>query len=107
MNPRKCSECGRDAIPKKPLVWDQNSLRVAVGGKVVDVENQQFLVLRRLIEAKGRILTSRELRDSAAMLSGLNVVMCRLRKKIGTHFIVNVSRVGYRLTGAVEERDLS
>jgi DNA-binding response OmpR family regulator len=85
------------------LEVDPPTRDVRVGGRRVDLSAKEFSLLRALAADPTRVFTKDELlRDvwgfaSLGSTRTLDSHACRLRRKLGAGFVVNVWGVGYRL----------
>lgn len=88
------------------LVMDMSSRSVTRGGRVVDLQPQEFTVLEFLMRNAGRVLPKTVILEHAwdfhfdPQTNVLDVLMCRLRKKVeknGRKLIHTVRGVGYVL----------
>ncbi len=88
-----------------PLVYDQASQRFTLGGQYLSFSPREHAVLRLLIQKQGDPLSKQQILDRlVSMESDLNpeaveVIVHRLRKKLGGHAIqiVTLRGVGYLL----------
>ena len=91
-------------------VFDESKLLLTVDGQVVTVEPRPLRVLAELLHHANEVVTKEELFDSVwdGRVTVDNVLanaITKLRKALGDDAggrIVNVPRIGYRLTGPVE-----
>jgi DNA-binding response OmpR family regulator len=85
------------------LALDPVSREVTVGGRRVALSSKEFSLLRHLAAEPTRVYTKSELlRDvwgfrAPGATRTLDSHACRLRRKLGGAFVVNVWGVGYRL----------
>jgi DNA-binding response OmpR family regulator len=88
-----------------PIEMDLEHGTVRVGGRVVALTGKEFNLLRRLLEAKGRILTRNVLREIVWEHASdhfetrtVDVHIGRLRQKLGAagRYVITVRGMGYR-----------
>ena len=98
---------GAGRIRVGELEIDPASRDVRLRGELVTLSQKEFALLRALAAEPTRVFTKQELlRDvwgfrSLGTTRTLDSHACRLRRKLGGAFVVNVWGVGYRLVDAV------
>jgi DNA-binding response OmpR family regulator len=97
---------GAGCLRAGELTLDPVSREVSVGGRRVALSSKEFSLLRHLAAEPTRVYTKAELlRDVWGFLAPgttrtLDSHACRLRRKLGGAYVVNVWGVGYRLVDA-------
>ncbi len=92
-----------DMIEHGPLRVDPVNGDVFLDGYAVTLSRRELALLNALLNARGRILSQEQLKDSLYDFNediesnALNVHIHHLRRKLGTNVIETVRGVGYRL----------
>jgi DNA-binding response OmpR family regulator len=105
---------GRGRLRVGPLEVDPGAREVRLHGERIELSQKEFALLRALAADPTRVWTKEELlRDvwgfrSLGTTRTLDSHACRLRRKLGPGFVVNVWGVGYRLVdGSRDPAELS
>ena len=91
-----------DLIEHGPLRIDPARGEVFLHGRAIDLSRRELALLVALLQARGRILSPNQLKDSLYDFSveiesnALNVHIHHLRRKLGADIIETVRGVGYR-----------
>ncbi len=91
-----------------PLRLDRNLQAVYVAEQRIDTTNKEFCLLDALMRNRQRIMTRRMLEealygwDDERSSNAIDVFIYQLRRKLGSHFILTVRGVGYRLASLEE-----
>ena len=91
-----------DLIEHGPLRLDPARGEVLMHGRAIDLSRRELALLVALLQARGRILSPDQLKDSLYDFSeeiesnALNVHIHHLRRKLGADIIETVRGVGYR-----------
>jgi DNA-binding response OmpR family regulator len=94
-----------DVIEHGPLRLDPASGEVTLHGQPVVLSRRELALLAALLQARGRILSPDQLKDSLYDFSeeiesnALSVHIHHLRRKLGVDIIETVRGVGYRFSG--------
>jgi len=101
---RRSSPPPTGAIEVGELRIDRVTRRVTVAGHAVELASKEYDLLLALAPEPSRVFTKAELlrdvwgfRSGSARTRTLDSHACRLRRKLGDPFVVNVWGVGYRL----------
>lgn len=92
-----------DVIEHGPLRLDPASGEVRLHGEAVALSRRELALLTALLQARGRILSTQQLKDSlyhfdeSVESNALNVHLHHLRRKLGAGMIGTVRGVGYRI----------
>lgn len=103
---RRASGQGSPALQCGALVLDPRAARVTLAGVPVRLTSHEFRLLSYLMHHRDRVVSQSELvdhiyaRDSDRDSNTVEVFIARLRKKIGSHAIVTVRGLGYRMESA-------
>lgn len=95
-----------DMIVDGPLSVDPSSGDVRLDGKLVALSRREFALLAALLHARGRVLSTEQLKDRLYDFSeqiesnALSVHIHHLRRKLGPALIDTVRGVGYRYGNA-------
>ncbi|MDT4923973.1 MAG: hypothetical protein QOG01_1686 [Pseudonocardiales bacterium] len=104
----RAAERHRHAQPPRhrygPLTLDDSSLTAAFDNGAVQLTHGEYKLLKNLASHSNRVVPRSELtrgaerRRRSATRAGLSAMICRLRRKLGSHGrqIVTVRNVGYR-----------
>jgi two-component system, OmpR family, KDP operon response regulator KdpE len=94
------------------LTIRSNSCQVLVKGNQVEINEEEWKILNKLIEHSGRIVTTKELTEalsdrSVAGESSVHLIISRLRRKLGDDpyipkIIVSEYECGYRFTSVAQ-----
>jgi two-component system response regulator QseB len=93
-----------DVMAHGPLRLDPASGEVSLHGQPVVLSRRELALLAALLQARGRILSPDQLKDSLYDFSeeiesnALNVHIHHLRRKLGADIIETVRGVGYRFS---------
>lgn len=85
------------------LTYNPSSRETLLGGQPVDLSRREQALLQALLQNRGRVLSSEQLKDSVYGLSdelesnALNVHIHHLRRKLGNGIVETVRGLGYRL----------
>jgi len=100
---RRAAGRARPLIEHGPVRIDAGSRRVWRGGREVELTRREFMLLQKLLNARGGILDIGQIKDSLYGLdtevesNAVNVHIYHLRRKLGTGLIRTVRGLGYRL----------
>lgn len=100
---RRAAGRAQPLIEHGPLHIDTASRRVWRGGREVGLTRREFMLLHKLLNARGGILDIEQLKDSLYGLdtevesNAVNVHIYHLRRKLGSGLIRTVRGLGYRL----------
>jgi two-component system, OmpR family, response regulator QseB len=92
-----------DIIEHGSVHLDPSSGEVWLDGQAVDLSRRELALLAALLQARGRILSADQLKDSLYHFSeeiesnALNVHIHHLRRKLGAEVIETVRGLGYRI----------
>ncbi|MGY2290039.1 response regulator [Pseudomonas sp. SDO528_S397] len=92
------------------LTYNPSSRETLLGGQPVDLSRREQALLQALLQNRGRVLSSEQLKDSVYGLSdelesnALNVHIHHLRRKLGNGIVETVRGLGYRL-GPADDGD--
>ncbi len=104
---KNCRACHRP-LPPSYLVVDEENALVSNAGRVVEMGNSEFLLLRELSAVTG-VTRSRDFLEKYLGIeenkNHLRVMVSRLRRKIGQGRIVAVGQ-GYQFQGSVTRANL-
>jgi two-component system response regulator QseB len=95
------------------LVYNPSSRETLLGGQSVDLSRREQALLQALLQNRGRVLSSEQLKDSVYGLNdelesnALNVHIHHLRRKLGNGIVETVRGLGYRLGPADGGEDAS
>lgn len=95
------------------LTYNPSSRETLLGGKSVDLSRREQALLQALLQNRGRVLSSEQLKDSVYGLNdelesnALNVHIHHLRRKLGNGIVETVRGLGYRLGPAAAGKDAS
>jgi two-component system response regulator QseB len=93
------------------LSYDPSSREVFLSGQPVDLSRREQALLHALLHARGRVLSSEQLKDciygfgDEVESNALSVHIHHLRRKLGGHVVETVRGLGYRL--GVAGKDLT
>ncbi|MET0949618.1 MAG: response regulator [Pseudomonas sp.] len=85
------------------LSYDPSSREVFLSGQPVDLSRREQALLHALMHARGRVLSSEQLKDciygfgDEVESNALSVHIHHLRRKLGGHIVETVRGLGYRL----------
>ena len=85
------------------LSYDPSSREVFLSGQPVDLSRREQTLLHALMHARGRVLSSEQLKDciygfgDEVESNALSVHIHHLRRKLGGHIVETVRGLGYRL----------
>lgn len=91
------------AISYGPISLDPISHRVMLQGELVDLSSKEFALLHALMNHPGAVLSLTQLEDALygwneeVASNAIEVHIHHLRRKLGSHAILNVRGVGYRV----------
>ena len=86
-----------------PLSCNPASCEVTIGEQLINLSAREFALLLALLDPPGRVLSLSALEeklyswDNEVASNSVEVLIHRLRKKLGADFIVNVRGVGYKV----------
>jgi two-component system, OmpR family, response regulator QseB len=95
------------------LTYNPSSRETLLGGESVDLSRREQALLQALLQNRGRVLSSEQLKDSVYGLNdelesnALNVHIHHLRRKLGNGIVETVRGLGYRLGPADGGEDAS
>lgn len=90
-------------IEHGPLSYDPSSREAWLDGAPVDLSRREQALLQALLQNRGRVLSSEQLKDSVygfgdeVESNALNVHIHHLRRKLGNGIVETVRGLGYRL----------
>jgi two-component system response regulator QseB len=93
------------------LSYDPSSREAFLSGQPVDLSRREQALLHALLHARGRVLSSEQLKDciygfgDEVESNALSVHIHHLRRKLGSHIVETVRGLGYRL--GVAGKDLT
>ena len=100
---RRAAGRAHSYIEHGPVRIDSNSRRVWRDGVEVELTRREFMLLHKLLNARGSILDIEQIKDSLYGLdtevesNAVNVHIYHLRRKLGAGLIRTVRGLGYRL----------
>lgn len=92
-----------NVIEHGPLSFDPSSCEAHLAGQPVDLSRREQALLQALLQNRGRVLSSEQLKDSVygfgdeVESNALNVHIHHLRRKLGNGIVETVRGLGYRL----------
>lgn len=107
---RRAAGRARPVIEHGPIRFDPGSRRVWRDGHAVELTRREFMLLNKLLHARGAILSTEQLKDALYGLdtdvesNAINVHIHHLRRKLGNGLIRTVRGLGYQL-GEPDESD--
>ncbi|NBA96232.1 response regulator [Pseudomonas sp. R5(2019)] len=100
-------------IEHGPLSFDPSRREAFLQGQPVDLSRREQALLQALLQSRGRVLSSEQLKDSVygfgdeVESNALNVHIHHLRRKLGNGIVETVRGLGYRLGPAQAPTGLS
>jgi DNA-binding response OmpR family regulator len=98
---RRQRGAARNLLSHGQVVLDQIGLSVSLAGQLVPLQRREFILLRKLLECAGQVLSRTQLEESLYGWDGdvesnvLDVHIHNLRKKLYPELIRTVRGVGY------------
>lgn len=98
---RRAAGKGVSVLTFRDLEIDTTAQRVFVGGQDVRLTGQEYKILSYLAHNAGRILSQSQIidhvqdEDSETTSNGAEVLISRIRRKIGRHWIETIRGLGY------------
>ena len=102
-----------NVIEHGPQSYDPSSCEARLAGQLVDLSRREQALLQALLQNRGRVLSSEQLKDSVYGFNdelesnALNVHIHHLRRKLGNGIVETVRGLGYRLGPADDGENAS
>jgi DNA-binding response OmpR family regulator len=100
---RRSPDAGPEPLDNPKLRLDPITLSVTYGNRVVSLQRREFMLLRKLLESAGQVLSRTQLEESlygwdgGAESNAVDVHIHNLRKKLDPGLIRTVRGVGYAI----------